>query len=115
MSRTDFETVADTIVRGVEKGDSSLMASAYTPEAHLLPPNHPRVTGADGIRQFWQGFLDIGVTGLRLETAELHEQDDLAVEEGRYDVMVGTETVDNGKYVVIYRRSDGQWRIAMDT
>ncbi len=29
--------------------------------------------------------------------------------------MAGTETVDDGKYVVAYRRSDdGQWRIAID-
>jgi uncharacterized protein (TIGR02246 family) len=116
MSRTDFEALADTIMGGVEKGDSALMASVHASDAHLLPPDHPRVTGADGIQQFWQGFLDMGVTGLRLETVDLHEEDGLVVEEGRYDVMAGTATVDDGKYVVAYRRSDdGQWRIAIDT
>jgi ketosteroid isomerase-like protein len=57
----------------------------------------------------------MGVTGARLETVSLEERDDLAVEEGRYEMQVGSGIVDTGKYVVVHRRQpDGGWKVAID-
>jgi uncharacterized protein (TIGR02246 family) len=114
MSRSDIDALNTTFVQALEKGDAALAASVYAPDAHLLPPNLPRMTGAD-IAGFWQQMLDMGVTGGRLETLDLIERDDVAVEEGRYEVHVGTDVVDEGKYVVVHRRqADGSWRWATD-
>jgi uncharacterized protein (TIGR02246 family) len=114
MARSDVDTLNTTFVQALEKGDAALMASVYAPDAHLLPPNHPRVTGPD-IAGFWQAVLDLGVTGGRLETLDLLERDDVAVEEGRYAITVGPDVVDEGKYVVVHRRQeDGSWRWAVD-
>ncbi len=114
MSRSDVDALNATLEQGLEKGDSSLVASIYAPDARVMPPGSEMVTGQD-IQAYWQGVIDSGVTGGRLETVRLEEHDDLAVEEGRYRVQVGTDIVDTGKYVVVHRRQpDGAWKIAVD-
>jgi uncharacterized protein (TIGR02246 family) len=114
MSRSDVDALNATLEQGLEKGDSSLVASIYAPDARVMPPGSEMVTGQD-IQAYWQGVIDSGVTGGRLETVRLEEHDDLAVEEGRYRVQVGSDIVDTGKYVVVHRRQpDGGWKIAVD-
>jgi ketosteroid isomerase-like protein len=50
-----------------------------------------------------------------LKTVSLEERDDVAVEEGQYEMRVGADVVDTGKYVVVHRRQpDGGWRIGLD-
>ncbi len=113
MSQRDVDALNATLVQGLEKGDAALVASIYAPDARVLPPGSEVMTGQD-IQTYWQGVIDMGVTG-RLETVSLEEREDLAVEEGRYRMQVGSDIVDTGKYVVVHRRQpDGAWRIAVD-
>ena len=50
-----------------------------------------------------------------LKTTALEERDDLAVEEGHFEIHVGSDVVDDGSYVVVHRRmDDGGWRFALD-
>ncbi len=114
MSRSDVDALNETLVQALEKGDSALAATIYAPDARLLPPGSEPATGQE-IQATWQSVIDMGVTGARLETVSLDERDDLAVEEGRYEMYVGSDTVDSGKYVVVHRRQhDGSWKLAID-
>ena len=114
MSRSDVDALNETLVQALEKGDSALAATIYAPDARLLPPGSEPATGQE-IQATWQSVIDMGVTGARLETVSLEERDDLAVEEGRYEMYVGSDTADSGKYVVVHRRQhDGSWKYAID-
>ncbi|WP_245820950.1 YybH family protein [Geodermatophilus pulveris] len=114
MSRSHVDALNATLTQALEKNDSGLLASIYSPDARLLPPGSDPATG-QGIQAYWQSVMDMGVTGGRLETVSLEERDDLAVEEGRYEMQVGSEVVDEGKYVVVHRRQpDGDWKLAID-
>ncbi len=114
MSRSDVDTLNATLVQALEKGDSGLLASVYSPDARLLPPGSDMATG-QGIQAYWQHVMDLGVTGGRLETVSLEDRGDLAVEVGRYEMSVGSDVVDKGKYVVIHRRQpDGEWKYDVD-
>ncbi|MGY1988038.1 YybH family protein [Blastococcus sp. SYSU DS0669] len=114
MSRSDIDAGNATFMKGVETGDAALIASVYAPDAKIMPPGSPVVTG-EGIEQFWAGVLEMGVTGAVLKTVSLDERDDLAVEEGQYEMRVGADVVDNGSYVVVHRRQpDGGWRMGLD-
>jgi uncharacterized protein (TIGR02246 family) len=114
MSRSDIDALNTTFMRGMEAGDAAMIASVYAPDARLMPPGAPLVDGG-GIEQFWQGVLGAGVTSGALKTVSLDEREDVAVEEGQYEMRVGSDVVDTGKYVVVHRKQpDGQWRFAVD-
>ena len=114
MASSDVAALHDTIVQAIEKGDAALLASLYAPDAHLLPPGTEAVEGP-GIQAFWQGFLDMGVTGGRLEDVRFEERDDLVVAEGRYEVSGASGVLDTGKYVDVSKRQpDGSWKVVID-
>ena len=114
MSRSEIQAVNTTFMQGVEKGDAALVASLYATDARLLPPGAEATTGR-GIQDYWQSILDLGVTGCRLQTGNLEEHGDTAVEEGAYEIHVGTDVVDRGKYVVVWRRQPtGDWKLGID-
>jgi uncharacterized protein (TIGR02246 family) len=114
MARTDIDALNTTFVQALEKGDAELLASVYAPDARIFPPGSDVLTGP-GIQAFWQGAMDAGVAGGALETVSFEEHEDVAVEEGRYEMRVGGEVADHGKYVVVHRRqSDGSWRLGSD-
>jgi ketosteroid isomerase-like protein len=55
----------------------------------------------------------LGQPTLRLDTAEVEEIGDAACEIGAYTLTAGGET-DKGKYVVIWKREGGDWKLAVD-
>ena len=114
MSRSDIDALNARAMKGVESGDAALIASVYAPDARVLPPGSPVVTGS-AIQEYWEGILALGVTNGVLKTVSLEERDDVAVEEGQYEMRVGADVVDTGKYVVVHRRQpDGGWLWGID-
>jgi uncharacterized protein (TIGR02246 family) len=114
MSRSEIDALNATFMKGFETGDAAMIASVYAPDGRLMPPGSPVVTGGE-IEQYWQEVLGMGVTSGVLKTVSLEERDDLAVEEGQYEMRVGADVVDAGKYVVVHRRQpDGGWRYGLD-
>ena len=114
MSRSDIDALNATFMKGFDTGDAALIASVYAPDARVMPPGAPAVTGAE-MQQFWQEVLGMGITGGVLKTVSLEERDDVAVEEGVYEMRVGADVVDTGKYVVVHRRQpDGSWKYGID-
>ena len=114
MAASDVAALHETLVAAIEKKDAALIASLYAPDAHLLPPGSEAVEGP-GIQAFWQGFLDMGVTGGRLEDVRFEERDDLVVAEGRFEVHGESGVLDRGKYVdVAKRQPDGSWKWVID-
>ena len=110
-SRADFATVNETFVAAVNRGDAAKMADVYTEKASLLPPNSDFVSGRSLIRGFWQGVLNMGIKGANLKTVELEEHGDSAYEVGKYALLDAKgQTLDAGKYVVIWKREQGQWK-----
>jgi ketosteroid isomerase-like protein len=63
----------------------------------------------------WQGAFDAGLTDFRVETLEVESAGDTAYEMGRYTLYAGDQQVaDEGKYILIWKREAGQWKIHRD-
>jgi ketosteroid isomerase-like protein len=85
----------------------------------VLPPGGPAVSGRDGIRQFWQGAMGMGVREVELRTEHAEAAGDLAYEIGSATLLMrpegGAETTDTVKYVVVWKRREGDpWQLVVD-
>jgi ketosteroid isomerase-like protein len=88
----------------------------YTRDARILPPNAPAVTGRAAITEFWRGAVtSLNVQSLRLRTTSLDVFGDRAQEVGRAELsMEGGGAPTTLKYVVLWKREDGDWRLDVD-
>jgi len=103
--------VNEKFVAAFNAGDSKTLSTVYTEDGQLLPPNAEVVSGHENISTFWQAVLDAGIASAKLDTVELEVMGDAAVEVGQYTLKVadGT-TVDNGKFIVVWRKEAGEWK-----
>ena len=71
--------------------------------------------GSEAIAKFWQSAFASGVAAIELKTVEVYGQDTTATEVGEYALRdkVG-KVLDRGKYIVIWRHDDGQWKLLRD-
>jgi uncharacterized protein (TIGR02246 family) len=100
-------------------GDGAAVGALYTDDAAVLPPDGARVDGSAAIAEFWQGAIDAGLKDLDLQTVEVLDAGDLAVEVGKVSLTttgsVGKAVPVAGKYVVVWQRGDdGSWRLHRD-
>jgi ketosteroid isomerase-like protein len=97
------------------KGDAALVAMAYTDDAVAYPANSEAVRGRAALQALWKGAFDAGITGFDLKTEEVEAAGDTAWETGTYLMKLKDGTVaDRGKYVVIWKRVRGDWKIHRD-
>jgi ketosteroid isomerase-like protein len=109
----------DAFADAIARGDAAAAAAVYAEDARLLPPGAEPLAGRTAAERFWRGEIDAGVCGLELETLELEQRGDTAIEVGRYVLASARPraeaTTDRGKYVVIHKRqADGSWKWGID-
>jgi uncharacterized protein (TIGR02246 family) len=114
MSRAEIGAINRQFEEAARKGDVDRLASLYTPDAIVLPPDGPLVRGRDGIKQMWGTVArEMGLKDVRLDTVDFEQAGDTG-----YEVGEATLTVASGKavvkFVVVWKKVDGQWRIHRD-
>lgn len=116
--RAAIEATNKQFITTLNGGDAAAVAAMYSADARLLPPNSPMGEGRQAIQQFWQGAIGAGAKMASLETLHVESQGNLAFEVGRYTLTMpksgGGTTTDTGKYVVVWEREGGKWKIATD-
>ena len=96
-------------------GDAAGVAALYTENGQLLPPNSDVMAGKQAIRTFWQGAMDMGIKSAKLEIVEVEDHGNIIIEVSRYILLgKGGQELDSGKYVVIWKQEDGQWKLHRD-
>lgn len=99
----------------IAAGDAKGAAACYTKSARLLPPNAPQHKGHAAIARFWQGAIDMGVKKATLRTIEIDAHGTTAIETGAYTLNGARgKKLDNGKYVVVWKRERGDWKLHWD-
>ena len=102
-------------MKAFKMGDAAALVGCYTEDGQLLPPNGDFVTGREAIQGFWQMVMDMGIKAAKLENVEVWGIGGMAYEVGKYMLFVeGDEMADQGKYVVIWKQVDGEWRLYRD-
>ena len=97
------------------KGDAAGVANLYTKAGSVLPPNSEVIGGIEAIRRFWQGAMDMGIKGAKLETVDLEVYQGAAWEAGNYTLTGAKgEVMDRGKYIVVWKDEGGKWKLHRD-
>lgn len=97
------------------KGDGAGLAALYATDGQVLPPGSDVIRGSDAIQKFWQGALDSGISGVGLKTLEVFGHGPTVTEVGQYELRdKAGKVIDHGKYIVIWRREGGNWKLLRD-
>ena len=97
------------------KKDAAALSALYTANATLLPPNTTHATGTEAILEFWKAAMAAAPPAVKLTSTEVEAHGDTAHEVGTYQMFATDgKVVDKGKYVVVWKREGGQWKLHRD-
>lgn len=114
-ARAAIDAVNKRFVAASNKGDAAAAAALYSSDGQAFPPNSPVVSGRAAIEKMWKGVFDSGITNVSLTTTEVEPHGDFAFESGSYELKFKDDKVaDRGKYIVVWKRENGQWRLHRD-
>jgi ketosteroid isomerase-like protein len=98
----------------IKKGDSIALAAHYGSDALVMPPNSQPVKGND-IAGLWGGAIRMGVKDFNLDITDISGGGDLYAETGNYEMFgADNKSLDKGKYVVVWKKDNGNWKIYRD-
>jgi ketosteroid isomerase-like protein len=96
--------------------DSAIIA-LYDSAAVLMPPGMPAIRGLDNIRGFWAQIWTLKAT-LQLAVEDVVVEGGMAVDRGTWTWEQpgpdGSTIKDNGKYLVRWKKVNGQWKAVED-
>ncbi|MFC3416148.1 YybH family protein [Algoriphagus hitonicola] len=98
----------------VAAGDSVGLANAYTADAKFMAPGGPSVQGRANIQSAMHGMIQSGITAVDLRLENVYGTADLIAEEGELTLFVGEQAVSTEKYIVLWKKEDGQWKLFRD-
>lgn len=105
----------EEFLEAFRRKDGLAMATMYSSAAKVMPPGSDTVEGKSKIQAFWESVFRAGITDAKLETIDV----DLiggytAIETGKFVMYANKDVADKGKYLVVWRNEDGQWRLHRD-
>jgi uncharacterized protein (TIGR02246 family) len=113
--RKEIEAANAAFSKAYDQGDAKAVAAMYTEAGELFPPNERIVKGQPAIEAYWKAAIDAGIKGVELKTSEVWALGETVAETGRYTLSgKNGESLDEGKYVVIWNRVDGKWKLHRD-
>lgn len=93
--------------------DTETLVGFYTSDARVMAPNAELTQGTAAVRDAFGGMIEAGLSG-ELKTLEARMAGDIGYNIGTYHLKAGNNEVDRGKFIEVWRKVDGQWRISSD-
>ena len=121
-SASHEQAIAETNVKWlalIGDHDAAGVAGLYTSDGALMAPGAPIAQGQQALEAAWGGLMKAPGFGLTFKADEIvvASGGDMALDRGTYELSLdGPDgpTKDIGKYVVVWRNVDGQWKVAAD-
>jgi uncharacterized protein (TIGR02246 family) len=112
--RAEIGKMSKAWEKAYNAGDAAALAALYDKDAMVLPPNADPASGSGAIRKYFDADVKAGAKDA-LTTDDVVGSGDNAVETGKYVVTTADgKHLDHGKYVTVYKKADGGWKIYRD-
>jgi len=113
--RDAIVTANETFMAAFSRRDAAELAASYTKDGQLLPPHSDIITGKQAIEAFWQSVMDMGITQITLESLQVEGEGHTAYDVGKVTLLgAGGQMIDTGKYVVVWKQEDNEWKVHRD-
>ncbi len=99
--------------------DYATIESLMAPDSLLLAPGNPPIQGAEAVVETWKawgGLPNVKIT-FGAERVEAAASGDLAYDYGAYTFAFDSDKgpfAEEGKYIVVWKKIDGAWKVAAD-
>ena len=111
----EIQQANNEFVNAIKNGDANAISMIYSSDAKLFPPNKEVIEGRETIKDVWSFNLKLGIKEAILKTLSAESYGNTAIEEGRYELYAdGHQMLDQGKYIVIWKKEDGKWKLEKD-
>jgi uncharacterized protein (TIGR02246 family) len=99
--------------------DTAAISKLYATDALFMPPNMQALGGRAGAQKGWGGMFSMLGFGLTFGPTKIvvAQSGDMAYDIGTYTfTMQGAKgpVEDKGKYLVVWKKQDGQWKVVAD-
>jgi ketosteroid isomerase-like protein len=99
--------------------DFAAIEALYASNGLLLPSNSPPIEGPEAIVEVWKSWGDLPNVEFTFgaDRIEVSSSGDLAYDYGWYAFAFDTDdgrVTDKGKYVVVWKKVGGAWKVAAD-
>ena len=100
--------------KAFENSDSVGLANLYTSDGKMMMPGAPSIVGRPAITSTIAMFMKMNIKR-QAKTIDVWGNDELIAEEGTANLFDQKGSVlDQAKYLVIWKKEDGQWKIFRD-
>ena len=113
--RDDIIAANNVFMSVYRQGDAAALAALYTADGQLMPPNSDFVNGQPAIQAFWQAVMDMGIKEALIETGEVEQHGETAIEVSTFTLKGESGQVfDQGKFIVVWKQESGSWKLHRD-
>ena len=102
----------------VMAGEHEKIGAAYTEDAKIFPNGRPIIEGKKAITEYWKAPKGYTTPYHKVIPSEIKiigdEAHDYGLYEGRSKNPKGEENSWKGKYVIVWKKINGEWKIYLD-
>ena len=114
VAREAIDAANAAFVKAFLAGDAKAVSELYTEDAQVIAPGAALVRGRAAIAAFWAGSMKT-TRDVRLETTAVESAGgDLAIEDGVAHLVAKDGKESSARYVVVWKRVAGVWRLHRD-
>jgi len=115
IAREDINDMHSGLLKAYNAKDAIGVASFYTDDAILMPPNLAPVKSKIAVADFMRQILAPPFGSILVNVAETVISDDYAFCTGYYTMLrADGTTLDTGKFVEVLKNESGSWKIYRD-